>query len=456
MSTHTSPLRRANALRTTSYLTLLLLLLAGLCTGHAIRTKTRNYPRFPASDVASISSLSDPAPYISLTDPKSFLSRILIPRPPDTPNSLSVRNSILSIFQSLTPSFPNTNPTKTGKLGWHTLQHSFIASTPEGDKNMTNLIFTKNPSAPRKLIIAAHYDSKFFPRGSGMEGFVGATDSAAPCAFMVDLAVALDDALDRRERGGAGKGRDTTLQLAFFDGEEAYRQWTSTDSIYGSSELAKHWGETYWNPSPSTSSSKSSRNLEARRFKNSYGPVQHIQTIEHMVLLDLLGAPNPTIPSYYDSTKWLHTAFTDAEKRLDKAGVLWPKASKGGKSFFSNKKTWGGIEDDHLPFLRNGVPILHVIPSPFPNVWHKLSDDREALDYGTMYAWCMILRLVVAEYLELDVGGGMRKGLRGDEVGAEGFDSIGKFKSKWFKWGRVELVSLTPLPTPLNFMQIKC
>ncbi len=33
-----------------------------------------------------------------------------------------------------------------------------------------------------------------------MAEFVGATDSAAPCAMMVDLAVALDDALDARER----------------------------------------------------------------------------------------------------------------------------------------------------------------------------------------------------------------------------------------------------------------
>ena len=26
---------------------------------------------------------------------------------------------------------------------------------------------------------------------------------------------------------------DTTLQLVFFDGEEAFKDWTDTDSIYG-------------------------------------------------------------------------------------------------------------------------------------------------------------------------------------------------------------------------------
>lgn len=308
---------------------------------------------------------------------------------------------------------------------------------------MTNLIFTKNPSAPRKLIVAAHYDSKFFPKGSGMQGFVGATDSAAPCAIMVDLAVALDDALDRREtkihQQEEDKGsiaQETTLQLVFFDGEEAYRTWTHTDSIYGSKELAKLWVETFWNPSPSPTSST----LNKRRYKNTYGPVEEINTIEHMILLDLLGSPSPTIPSYYDSTKWLHTAFRDAESRLSKVELLWPKEDKvkKGESFFSTKKPWGGIEDDHLPFLHNGVPILHVIPSPFPNVWHKLSDDRNALDYATLHAWCMILRLVVAEYLQLDIGNGK------SEVEERGMGRIGKFETVWKKMFRpVELVSST-------------
>ncbi len=100
--------------------------------------------------------------------------------------------------------------------------------------------------------------------------------------------------------------------------------------------------------------------------------------------------------------------MTDAERRLKEAQVLWPKADtahQDSRSFFSQARPWGGIEDDHLPFLHAGVPILHAIPSPFPSVWHKLSDDATALDYATMHAWCMILRLTIAEYLELDIGG---------------------------------------------------
>ena len=69
--------------------------------------------------------------------------------------------------------------------------------------------------------------------------FVGATDSAVPCAIMLDLAEALNALLDeRKKRLEAGEEEDedvseTTLQLVFFDGEEAFKDWTSTDSVYG-------------------------------------------------------------------------------------------------------------------------------------------------------------------------------------------------------------------------------
>jgi glutaminyl-peptide cyclotransferase len=31
------------------------------------------------------------------------------------------------------------------------------------------------------------------------------------------------------------------LQLIFFDGEEAFKTWTDTDSLYGSRALAERW-----------------------------------------------------------------------------------------------------------------------------------------------------------------------------------------------------------------------
>ena len=36
--------------------------------------------------------------------------------------------------------------------------------------------------------------------------------------------------------------KDVTLQLMFFDGEEAFKEWTATDSTYGSRHLASLLG----------------------------------------------------------------------------------------------------------------------------------------------------------------------------------------------------------------------
>ena len=37
---------------------------------------------------------------------------------------------------------------------------------------------------------------------------------------------------------------DVSLQLVFFDGEEAFVEWTATDSIYGARHLAEKWSTT--------------------------------------------------------------------------------------------------------------------------------------------------------------------------------------------------------------------
>lgn len=60
-----------------------------------------------------------------------------------------------------------------------------------------------------------------------------------PCAVMLDLAETLNPLLDKRkQRLEQGEDvdedvADVTLQLVFFDGEEAFQFWTDTDSIYG-------------------------------------------------------------------------------------------------------------------------------------------------------------------------------------------------------------------------------
>ncbi|KAJ6573633.1 hypothetical protein B0H10DRAFT_2226757 [Mycena sp. CBHHK59/15] len=302
----------------------------------------------------------------------------------DTENNTIVRNYIVSKLEA---------------LKWHVEEDAFNDSTPFGTKQFTNIIATKDPKAARRVVLAAHFDSKYFPAPNN---FVGATDSAAPCAMMLDLAEALDPLLDERaKRLDAGMEddedvSDTTLQLVFFDGEEAFVAWTDRDSIYGARHLADKWATTYALPN-------SKRRL--------MGPqTTEISGIEHFILLDLLGSEHPLIHSYTLSTAWLFDALVSAEKRLGDSGAFTYGDEQGmapGKwsSFFYKRTTvdmnMGGIGDDHVPFLEHGVDVLHLITSPFPSVWHSVHDDASALHMPTMRRWNILLRVFMSEYLHL-------------------------------------------------------
>jgi glutaminyl-peptide cyclotransferase len=126
--------------------------------------------------------------------------------------------------------------------------------------------------------------------------------------------------------------------------------------------LAEVWATTYLPPHPK------------RRLISAATPTTPISTIEHLVLIDLLGAPRPHVRSYFPDTAWLFDALVSAESRLRNAGIL--DAAELGGSFFRARGggdiSLGYMGDDHLPFLRRGVSVLHIIAEPFPRVWHTL------------------------------------------------------------------------------------
>ena len=102
-----------------------------------------------------------------------------------------------------------------------------------------------------------------------------------------------------------------------------------------------------------------------------------ISTIEHLILLDLLGAPYPRITSYFIDTAWLFDAMASSERRLAEMGAFRygnNEETTANWSFFVPRRgpqvNLEFIGDDHVPFLHHGVSVLHIIPTPFPRVWH--------------------------------------------------------------------------------------
>lgn len=81
------------------------------------------------------------------------------------------------------------------KAGWEVTEDYFQSLTPFGQMPFTNIIATLNPDAKRRLVLACHYDSKYFsPQWHGLE-FLGATDSAVSCSMLLEMARALDKEL---------------------------------------------------------------------------------------------------------------------------------------------------------------------------------------------------------------------------------------------------------------------
>jgi len=75
-----------------------------------------------------------------------------------------------------------------------------------------------------------------------------------------------------------------------------------------------------------------------------------------------------------------------------------PESEKAHDSF---NAAWG-VLDDHIPFMARGVEVLHMIPTPFPHVWHTIDDDGEHLDLSTVEDWARIVTAFVAEWMDLE------------------------------------------------------
>ncbi|KAF4549700.1 Peptidase family M28-like protein 1 [Elsinoe fawcettii] len=346
----------------------------------------------------SLKSIPSPRKDFDIKD-GSILAPILIPRVPGTPGSTKVLTHFVDFFQQHLPkwniSFQNSSATTPTSKG---------AKIP-----FVNIIATRDPPWAQpgevgRLNLVAHYDSKLTP-----DGFIGAIDSAAPCAMILHAVRSIDEALTKKweamEAKGAGQDDlgDATenqgLQVLLLDGEEAFHVWTDTDSLYGARSLAEEW------------------EITTHGLSSYQSP---LQAIDLFVLLDLLGSAKPQIPSYFKTTHWAYKNMAKVEDRMRKLGLFKSSPNHPSKRdpvdkqtvepWFLNEKDkkdsdmWlgGHIGDDHVPFMARGVEILHMIPSQFPSVWHDITDDGEHLDMDTVEDWAQLVTAFTAEWMDLE------------------------------------------------------
>jgi glutaminyl-peptide cyclotransferase len=173
----------------------------------------------------------------------------------------------------------------------------------KGHPGLRNVVGTMPGRAPA-IVVGAHYDSEYHPKG-----FVGANDSAAGTAAVVELA---------RDLVGTVYPGSREVRFVLFDGEEE--------------------GPGCSNARFATCALRGSRAYVAA----------HRREIGQMVLLDYIANKGVRLPREGSSNPALWARLRAAARSVGVGAVFPP----------TDQVT---IYDDHTPFLRAGIPAVDLI-----------------------------------------------------------------------------------------------
>lgn len=234
--------------------------------------------------------------------------------------------------------------TKLKGWGWQVEEDAFTVKTPIGALPMRNIIARKpGTGGGRMLVVSGHTDTKKLAIN-----FVGANDAGSSTGFLLEMARIFRDARLKRD-----------LVLVFFDGEEAIRDWSDTDSLYGSRRLAERW-----------------------RKDGTIG------RIDALINVDMIGDKDLVLLKESYSSEPLQR-------------LVWGVARELGYAKHFGNTGWA-VEDDHAPFLRMGVRALNLIDfeyGPNNSWWHT---DEDTMDKLSPRSFEVVGRVMVESLKRLD------------------------------------------------------
>jgi hypothetical protein len=202
------------------------------------------------------------------------------------------------------------------------LPNGRFQKVPGGLRNVIGVVPGK--SSKRVVVVGAHYDTKDIP------DFVGAVDGASGTAVVTQLARTIKP-----------KTLKPTLVFILFDGEEAPRG--RPDSQFEKYGLR-------------------GSKVAAKTYRNA----------ESMILLDFVGEKDLSIPREDNSDKKLWAKLRAA-------------AAAAGEIEHFPKDQWPAVSDDHVPFIRRGIPSIDLIDFDFA-CWHKTCDDLTQISEDSLDA----------------------------------------------------------------------
>jgi glutaminyl-peptide cyclotransferase len=220
----------------------------------------------------------------------------------------------------------------------------------------TNVIAQYNPEATKRILLAAHWDTRPFADSPISEErkdepIPGADDGASGVAVLLEVARLLNQT-----------PVDIGVDIVLFDVED-----------YGESGTPDSYalGAQYWARNPHVS-----------------GP----QKPKYGILLDMVGSKNARFPREYYSTQF-------APRLVDK---VWKRAQKMGYSNYFVDAQEGGIADDHYYVNTIAkIPMIDIInrqpgtQTGFGEYWHTHDDDISVIDKRTLRAVGKVMMEVI-------------------------------------------------------------
>ncbi len=206
----------------------------------------------------------------------------------------------------------------------------FTANTPDGKFPVHNIVAKFPGSKDGIIVIASHYDTNYPLRNTK---YVGANDGGSSSALLLEIANQL-----------RGKKMDGySVWLVWDDAEESIRPDTEMpfeqDALYGITHLAEKW--------------------------QADGTLKKIKAF---LLADMVGDADLNIEHETNSTPWLEEVVYESASRL------------GYQSHFFARSM--AVTDDHLPFLKRGVPSADLIDFNYGYndvFWHTEQDTVDKL-----------------------------------------------------------------------------
>jgi glutaminyl-peptide cyclotransferase len=226
--------------------------------------------------------------------------------------------------------------------GWQVSRQAFTDDSPRGKIHFVNLIARfggePNPASP-SFLLCSHYDTKLFDTIR----FVGANDGGSSTGLLLELARIL----------GQHPTFAREVELAFFDGEEAYENFSATDGLYGSRYFA--------------------RQLQGEGAKQFRGGI----------LFDMVGdrSLGITLPPASPSAM-AHDVFAAAE------------ALKLRKYFSYLDRD---LIDDHAPLNAIGIPTIDIIDFDYPS-WHTVDDTIDKISAQSLQTVGSVALYYLAEF----------------------------------------------------------